>query len=61
MPAPGDRFPVAFDKWEINTAWNYERGRIWAQRVPTSVDLKRNGRVTDDAVRWFIRVDQDIL
>jgi hypothetical protein len=57
----GRPFPAVIDTWEVNTAWNYERGRVWAQRVPASVDLKRNGRVTDEAVRWYMRVDQDIL
>jgi hypothetical protein len=54
-------FPVDFDTCETNPAWNYERGRIWAQRVPASVNLKRNGRVSDHAVRWFMRLDRDIL
>jgi hypothetical protein len=57
----GRPFPVAFDTWEVNTAWNDERGRVWAQRAPASVDLKCNGRVTDEAVPLVQRVDQDIL
>jgi hypothetical protein len=36
----GRPFPVAFDTWKVNSAWNYERGRVWARRVPASVDLK---------------------
>src|SRR5262245_10125557 len=54
-------FPNDFDIWETNSAWNYERGRAWAKRVPASVALKRNGRVTDEAIRWFVRVERDIL
>jgi hypothetical protein len=57
----GRPFPVDFDTWETNSAWNYERGRAWAQRVPASVVLKRNGRVSDEAVNWFERISQDIL
>ena len=57
----GRPFPVAFDTWEVNSAWNYERGRVWARRVPASIDLKCNGRVTDEAVRWYVRVGRDIL
>jgi hypothetical protein len=29
--------------------------------VPASVDLKRQGKLTDEAVRWFIRASQYIL
>ena len=57
----GRAFPSDFDTWETNSAWDYERGRAWAQRVPASVALKRNGSITDEAVRWFVRVDRDIL
>jgi hypothetical protein len=57
----GRGFPESFDDWPTNTAWNYERGRAWAQRVPASVALKHDGRVTDEAVRWFMRIGQDIL
>jgi hypothetical protein len=54
-------FPSNFDTWETNSAWNYERGRVWAQRVPASVDLKRTGRITEEAVRWYVRIARDIL
>jgi hypothetical protein len=54
-------FPSDIDSWPINEAWNYERGRIWAQRVPASVALKRDGRVTEEAVAWFARLGSDIL
>jgi hypothetical protein len=57
----GRPFPIGFDTWTLNTCWNYERGRAWARCVPASVELKRNGRVTDEAVRWFKRFDQNIL
>jgi hypothetical protein len=53
--------PPDFDDWETNSQWGYERGHIWAKLVPTSVVLKRNRRVTDEAVRWFERFDADIL
>jgi hypothetical protein len=57
----GRAFPSDFDTLGTNSAWNYERGRTWAQRVPASVDLKRNGRVTNEAMRWYIRAGRDIL
>jgi hypothetical protein len=50
-----------FDTWETNSVWNYERARAWARRVPASIDLKRNGRMTDEAVRWYVRISWDIL
>jgi hypothetical protein len=57
----GRGFPVDFDDWETNSAWNYERGRIWAQRAPCTVILKQDGRITNEAVGWFMRLSQDIL
>ena len=50
--------PADFDTWPTNTAWNYERGRARAQRVSASVALKRDGRVTVEAVRWFMRLNK---
>jgi hypothetical protein len=57
----GRGFPADFDDWEVNPAWNYERGRAWAQRVPASVNLKRNGRITEEAMHWYMRIARDIL
>jgi hypothetical protein len=43
-----------YERWdEINDQWNYERGRQWAQQAPRTVALKRNGRVTSEAVSWY--------
>jgi hypothetical protein len=57
----GKPYPASFNDWETNECWGYERGRQWAVRVPTSVVLKRNGRVTTEAVQWFVRLGDDIL
>ena len=57
----GRPYPSSFDTWETNSAWNYERGRAWASRVPASVVVKRYGRVTAEAVQWFVRLGDDIL
>jgi hypothetical protein len=57
----GKPCPDSFDTWEVNSAWNYERGRAWASRVPASVVLKRDGRVTDEVLHWFVRLGDDIL
>ena len=57
----GRPFPADLDDWETNPAWNYERGRAWAARVPVSVMLKCGSRLTDEAVRWFMRIADDIL
>jgi hypothetical protein len=44
----------AHDTWaDINAQWNYSRGRQWAVLAPRNVPLKRNGKVTDEAIRWF--------
>jgi hypothetical protein len=51
----------AYDRWEdVNEQWNYERGRQWAVLVPASVELKCNGAVTQEALRWFKRVGSNI-
>jgi hypothetical protein len=50
-----------FEKWDTNGQWNYERGRHWATLVPRTVALKRAGRLSAEAVRWFEQIDRDIL
>jgi len=47
----------AYATWGINQQWHYERGRQWAVLAPRSVGLKRNGKVTAEAVHWFIVAD----
>jgi hypothetical protein len=37
----------------FNDQWNYERGRQWARQAPPTVALKRNGKLTDEAVPWY--------
>jgi hypothetical protein len=44
--------------WGTDAQWNYERGRAWAAIAPRSVQLKRDGRITAEAVKWF---SDDIL
>ena len=39
--------------WSTNDRWMYERGRMWAACAPRSVVLKRNGRVSAEAMRYF--------
>jgi hypothetical protein len=43
----------AYTTWGTNQQWNYERGRAWAAVAPRSVVLKRNGKITVEAKRWF--------
>jgi hypothetical protein len=57
----GRLFPGDFDDWDTNTQWNYERGRAFAKLVPRSVALKREGRLTEEAVSWFARVGRAFL
>jgi hypothetical protein len=43
-----------YESWnDVNNQWDYERGRQWAQQAPRTVALKRNGKITDEAVRWY--------
>lgn len=47
-------FRAAYDRWEVNDQWDYERGRAWALLVPADVPLKnRNGKLNERAVLWF--------
>jgi len=41
--------------WSVNEQWNYERGRAWATLAPRSVALKRDGKLTAEAMHWFTR------
>jgi len=43
----------AYATWNSNRQWNYERGRQWATQAPRSVALKRDGKLTAKAKRWF--------
>jgi hypothetical protein len=55
----GRPYRPGYDSWsDTNERWNYERGRQWAQLAPRSVVLKRGGKVTAEAMRWY---QKDIL
>jgi hypothetical protein len=51
----------AYDLWDTNSQWNYERGRAWAVLTPASVQLKRNGKITPEAISWFARTGEHPL
>ena len=57
----GHGYHLDYDTWDTNGQWNYERGRAWAALAPRSVQLKSNGKITPDAVSWFMRVNGDII
>ena len=57
----GRPYPSSFDEWTTNEQWNYERGRAWASRVPASVVIKRNGKLTNEALYWARCLGDDIL
>jgi hypothetical protein len=43
-----------YETWaDTNDQWNYERGRQWARQAPRTVALKRDGEITDEAMRWY--------
>jgi hypothetical protein len=41
-----------YDKWHTNDQWNYERGQCWARLTPRHILLKRNGKITREAIRY---------
>jgi hypothetical protein len=49
----GRGYRSAYATWGSNRQWNYERGRAWGLLAPRLVTLKRNGKVTAEARRWF--------
>jgi len=49
----GRGYRNAYATWSGNRQWDYERGRQWAAQAPRAVALKRNGKVTAEARRWF--------
>jgi hypothetical protein len=50
------------DLWHPNDAWSYERGRLWATLAPRYIPLKRNGKITSEALAWYARhCDNEIL
>jgi hypothetical protein len=51
-------YPRDYDSWEVDPQWNYERGRQWARSAPRTVALRREGKITREALRWFTK---DIL
>jgi hypothetical protein len=56
----GRPYRGAYQTWDTNRQWDYERGRAWSRVVPASVVLKRNGKITSEAVEWFQRRSKDI-
>ena len=56
----GRPYRDAYQTWHVNAQWGYERGRQWATLVPSSVTLKRDGKVTAEAADWGQRVFEDI-
>jgi hypothetical protein len=49
-----------YQTWHTNAQWCYERGRQFAQLVPGSVTLKRDGKLTASALEWGLQVFQHI-
>jgi hypothetical protein len=50
-----------YDTWRGNPQWNYDRGRLWAKLAPKSLPLKRNGKLTREAMNVYERHRKEIL
>src|ERR1700751_179464 len=57
----GRPFNKNYDRWNGDEQWSYDRGRQWGVAVPRSVPLKRDGRITNEAVVWYARCGDGIL
>jgi hypothetical protein len=48
----GRGYRAGYDTWgHTNNRWAYDRGRLWATLAPKHVRLKRNGRISSEALR----------
>jgi hypothetical protein len=57
----GRPYRAGYDTWDGDEQWGYDRGRLWAALAPKSIQLKRNGRVTREAMLVYERHHEDIL
>jgi hypothetical protein len=48
----GRPYPLEYEDWEMNSQWNYERGRAFGIIAPRDLILKKHGRLTRRALRW---------
>jgi hypothetical protein len=54
-------FPSDYNVWaHEDKLWAYERGRMWGRLVPRNVVLKRDGKVTDEAIEWYQKIGDGI-
>ncbi len=54
----GRRYPRDYDQdvWVTNQQWDYERGRQWGAGTPRHVPHLRGGKVSAEALRWYVRL-----
>jgi hypothetical protein len=50
-----------YDLWETNRQWVYERGRAWGVLASRTIPLRRNGKITSEAVTSYMRFGDLIL
>jgi hypothetical protein len=55
----GRGYPTDYNEWKRHQ-WSYERGRFWGLLVPRNVVLKRDGKVTDEAIEWYQKIGDAI-
>ena len=44
---------AAYEQWDGNEQWNYERGRQWAVLAPRDMPLKLGSKLNPQAVKWY--------
>ena len=57
----GRGYRTDYDTWHANSQWSYDRGRMWATLARGSVVLKRNGKVTREAMAVYRQHFEDII
>jgi hypothetical protein len=51
----------AYDTWDTNAQWNYERGRVWGTLAPRDMPVRIGSRVNPAAIRFFNQCGEAIL
>ncbi len=39
--------------WDVDSQWDYERGRQWARLAPRDMPLRCNGKLNPEAIGFY--------